>query len=54
VTAKGGPDVGAFQAGVQIGADIQIQTSLAGANLFIGSQPFTIDWTGGDPNSWLA
>jgi hypothetical protein len=26
---------------------------LAGANLFVGCQPFTIDWTGGDPNSWV-
>jgi uncharacterized protein (TIGR03437 family) len=54
VTAKGGPDVGAFQAAAGVGADIQIQTPLAGANLFYGCQPLTIDWTGGDPNSWVA
>jgi len=52
VTASGGADVGAFQATTQIGADIQIQTPLAGATVFSACAPFTINWSGGDPNSW--
>jgi uncharacterized protein (TIGR03437 family) len=53
ITASGGADVGAFQATGQIGADIQIQTALAGANVWDGCKPLTINWTGGDPNSWV-
>ncbi len=53
VTASGGTDVGAFQAPVQIGADIQIQTALAGLAVFASCTPLTINWTGGDPNSWV-
>ncbi len=53
VTASGGTDVGAFQATAQVGADIQIQTALAGANVWAGCKPLTINWTGGDPSSWV-
>jgi hypothetical protein len=53
VTATGGADVGAFQATTQLSADIQIQTSLAGAPVFVNCTPLTINWTGGDPNSWV-
>ena len=53
VAASGGADVGAFQATTQIGADIQIQTALAGANVWADCKPLTINWTGGDPNSWV-
>lgn len=53
VTASGGADVGAFQATAQVGADIQIQTALAGASVWAGCKPLTINWTGGDPNSWV-
>jgi len=49
MTAGGGTDVGAFKAAVNIGADIQIQTPLAG----VSSCAFTINWTGGDPQSWV-
>lgn len=48
--ATGGADVGAFQSSVQIGSGIQITTPIAG-QVFPGNQPFTINWTGGDPNS---
>jgi hypothetical protein len=51
--AAGGADVGAFQAPLQIGADIQIQTPLESANVFQGCTPLTVSWTGGDPNSWV-
>jgi uncharacterized protein (TIGR03437 family) len=53
VMASGGADVGAFQATEQLGADIQIQTPLAGAPVFVNCTPLTINWTGGDPNSWV-
>ena len=53
VTASGGADVSAFQATAQVGADIQIQTALAGAGVWDGCKPLTINWTGGDPNSWV-
>jgi uncharacterized protein (TIGR03437 family) len=49
VTASGGADVGAFQASVKVGADIQLQTPLAGVTVCSS----TIKWTGGDPNSWV-
>ena len=53
VAASGGADVGAFQAAAQIGADIRIQTPLAGTTAWANCQPFTLNWTGGDPNSWV-
>ncbi len=53
VTASGGADVGSFQAALQVGADIQIQTPLAGLDPFSTCASFTINWTGGDPKSWV-
>jgi len=53
VTASGGADVGAFQAAIQIGADIQIQNGLVGMDVWAGCTPLTVNWTGGDPNSWV-
>jgi len=52
VTASGGAEVGPFQAALKIGADIQIQTPLAGIDAF-NCASLTIDWTGGDPKSWV-
>ena len=52
VTATGGADVGAFQVPLKIGADIQIQTPLAGQTFSMcGGIPFS--WTGGDPAAWV-
>jgi uncharacterized protein (TIGR03437 family) len=53
VSASGGGDVGAFQSAVPIGADIQIQTPLEAYIVFSQCNPLTINWTGGDPNSWV-
>ena len=53
VSASGGADVGPFQASAQLPADIRIQTSLAGAPILANCVPLTVDWTGGDPNSWV-
>jgi uncharacterized protein (TIGR03437 family) len=53
VTASGGTDVGAFQAALKIGSDIQIQTPLEGIVAFSNCASLTIAWTGGDPKSWI-
>ena len=53
LTANGGADVGAFQATIQIGADIRIQTPLGELDVFSDCKPLTISWTGGDPKSWV-
>jgi len=51
MAAAGGADVGGFQSSLQIGAEPHIDTALA-ARVF-DCQPLTINWTGGDPNSWI-
>ena len=53
LSASGGSTVGAFQAALKIGADIQIETPLAGLDAFATCAPLTINWTGGDPKSWV-
>jgi hypothetical protein len=53
VMASGGRDVGPFQITAHIGADIQLQTPLAGAHVWAGCEPLRIQWTGGDPDSWV-
>ncbi len=53
VTGTGGADVAGFEAMAQIGADIEIQTPLAGATLGANCKPITIQWTGGDATSWV-
>ena len=52
VSAAGGADVGAFQSSVPIGSGIQVTTPLAG-RVFSAKQPLTVNWTGGDPNTWV-
>ncbi len=52
VSASGGADAGAFQSTVQIGRGIDITTPLAGITVS-QQQPFTVNWTGGAPNSWV-
>jgi uncharacterized protein (TIGR03437 family) len=53
VTASGGGDVGQFQATAQIGADIQLETPLAGVHVWEGCAAFVVRWRGGDPSSWV-
>jgi len=50
LAAKGGTDTGAFQSTIQIGADIQINTNLAGV---LACKLTTLTWTGGDPKAWV-
>jgi hypothetical protein len=45
--------VGQFQSGVHIGADIQIGSYLEDI-VFPCNTGVTINWTGGDPSSWVA
>ncbi len=51
-SAAGGADLGPFQAALPVGADVQIQTPLAGVTVS-NCNPITIQWTGGDPNAWV-
>lgn len=53
VSASGGAGAGPFQAPLTIGADIQLQTPLAGVSAWQGCQNLSVSWTGGDPNSWV-
>lgn len=53
IQASGGADVGKFQAEVNLGSDIQIQTDPTGSHIFAGCAVFTLNWTGGDANSWV-
>ncbi len=52
VRSAGGADVAAFESTVQIGSGIQVTTPLAGKTISF-FRPLTINWTGGDPNSWV-
>jgi uncharacterized protein (TIGR03437 family) len=52
VAASGGADAGAFQTNVQIGSGIQVTTALAG-RVISPAQPLVVNWTGGDPNTWV-
>ena len=40
-------------AGGLIGVDIEIKTPLTAYSAFHDCTPLTIEWTGGDPNSWV-
>jgi hypothetical protein len=51
-SAAGGADLGQFHAALPIGADVQIQTALAGV-IVSNCTPLTVNWTGGDPNAWV-
>ena len=52
VSASGGSDVGAFQSTVQVGSPIQIIGGQAGSVFYCG-EPYTLTWTGGDPDAWV-
>ncbi len=51
-SAAGSADLGQFQAALPIGADIQIQTALAGVTV-ADCTSLTIKWTGGVPSGWV-
>jgi uncharacterized protein (TIGR03437 family) len=53
VTASGGADVAAFQSDLQIGAGIGITTTLIPGAVLNREAALTVNWTGGDSNSWV-
>ncbi len=53
VAASGGNDVGPFQSSVQIGSGINITSLLAPGTVLFSRQPITVNWTGGDPDTWV-
>ncbi len=52
VSATGGAGTGAFQSSVRIGSGIQVTTDLADKTIPM-TQPLIVNWTGGDPDSWV-
>jgi uncharacterized protein (TIGR03437 family) len=52
VQSNGGADVGPIQSSVNIASGINITTSLAG-RVLSSMKPITINWTGGDPGTWV-
>jgi uncharacterized protein (TIGR03437 family) len=57
VAASGGADVGPFQSSLQIGSGITITSSFPPGtvlrNQVTGGRPLTVNWTGGDPGTWV-
>lgn len=52
VSATGGAGAGAFQSSIRIGSGIQVTTDLADKTIPT-RQPLIVNWTGGDPDSWV-
>ena len=56
VTASGG-EVGPFQSSLRIGSGINITSSFPPGTVIrshaIGGGPLTVNWTGGDPDTWV-
>jgi hypothetical protein len=56
VTASGG-EVGAFQSSVRIGSGISVTSSFPPGTVLLseasGGRPLTVNWTGGDPDTWV-
>lgn len=52
VSATGGAGAGAFESSLRIGSGIQVTTALAN-KLIPTDQPLIVNWTGGDPDSWV-
>ena len=52
VSATGGAGAGAFQSSVRIGSGIQVTTDLADKTIPM-NQPLIVNWSGGDPDSWV-
>jgi hypothetical protein len=51
VTASGGSDVGAFTTDVTMPASIQVTTPLAPGTVIDYHRPFSVTWSGGDPDT---
>ena len=57
VMASGGSEVGPFQSSLRIGSGINITSSFPPGtvvrNQSTGGRPLTVNWTGGDPDTWV-
>jgi len=57
VTASGGSDVEPFQSSLRIGSGINITSSFPPGTVLrsqiTGGRPLTVNWTGGDPDTWV-
>jgi hypothetical protein len=53
VTAAAGTDVGPFESSVRIGSDIKITSSYPPGTILPSTQPVVVNWTGGDPDTWV-
>jgi hypothetical protein len=53
VTAEGGTDVGPFQGSVRIGSGINITSSFPAGTTLPSTLPIVVNWTGGDPDTWV-
>jgi len=52
VSSTGGAGVDKFQSSVHIGSGIQVTTPLANRVIPV-NEPLVVNWTGGDPDSWV-
>ena len=56
VTASGGSEVGPFQSSLRIGSGINITSSFPPGTTVLrtgGQRSLTVNWTGGDPDTWV-
>ncbi|MCW5982621.1 MAG: hypothetical protein KIT09_31325 [Bryobacteraceae bacterium] len=53
VSATGGADVRAFESSVRIASGIQVTTLFPPGTHFSPALPITVNWTGGDPDTWV-
>ncbi len=52
-SGSGGADVGAFQSALQIGSGITVTSSFPPGSFISAYKNLTVNWTGGDPNTWV-
>lgn len=52
-TAGGGADVGPFESSVRIGSAINVTSSYPPGTILPSRQPVVVNWTGGDPDTWV-
>ena len=53
VKGEAGTDVGPFQSSVRIGSGINITSSFPPGMTLSSRQPVVVNWTGGDPDTWV-
>ncbi len=53
LTATGGSDVGAFRTSLRIGTGVNIATPLPAGTVLARQVPLVIQWSGGEPDTWV-